>query len=190
MPSRPTTAKRRSKQTLKQKYAKTREDAQLAGIVATSPEGAVRDERVDPKKQSEQRFPTLERVAITQGWAVTEEAKRKIIERLVEPFFEVPQKITVKDSKGDDQEITVPVDRHLLKENAKTLIMADRFQHEVDHPDDKPEISINNQINNTVVSWDNMTQKPVVIDPVEQATKQLPEVKITDEIVEPRPDGA
>lgn len=49
MGSHPTSKARRKRQKLKRKYARLREDAQLADIIETTAEGAVRDERVDPR---------------------------------------------------------------------------------------------------------------------------------------------
>jgi hypothetical protein len=79
-----TTKARRKRQKLKARYSKAREDAQLHGPVETSPEGAVRDERVDPSSQSEQRFPTLVRRAINHGWATPDEKKPQLVDELVE----------------------------------------------------------------------------------------------------------
>lgn len=52
MAGRPSNKQRNRRQKVKARYTKAREDAQLEGIIPTSPEGAVRDERVDPASQS------------------------------------------------------------------------------------------------------------------------------------------
>ena len=127
----PGKTKRKTRQKKRQQYMKLREDLQVAGEIATTPEGAIRDERVDPSTQSEQRIDSLDRAAITKGWAVPEHIKRKVVERLAEPFFEEPQTVTDKDGNL----ISIPPDRYLLKENAKALIAADRQQWERDEPE-------------------------------------------------------
>ena len=53
MSGHPTSKARRKRQKIKRKYARLREDCQLACIIETTPEGAVRDERVPPSAQAE-----------------------------------------------------------------------------------------------------------------------------------------
>lgn len=125
-------SKRKAHQKKRKRYMKLREELQVAGEIATTPEGAIRDERVDPATQSEQRIPSLDRAAVTRGWAVPEHVKRQVIERLAEPFFEGLQ--TVEDKDGN--QIIIPPDRYLLKENAKVLVAADRQQWERDAPEE------------------------------------------------------
>ncbi len=131
MAKHPTGPRRKAKQKLKEKYARVREDAQLGGVIATTPEGAVRPEAVDPASQGEQSLPSLDRGAVRNGWEVPEGVKHKVIERLAEPFFEEGRKVVAKDGTV----LTLPPDRQLLKENAKVLVLADQRQYERDHPE-------------------------------------------------------
>lgn len=95
-----------------------REEAQLQGIIQVSPEGAVRNERVDPLTQSTQEIPSLDRAAVVRGWAVPEEKKQLVVAKLLEPFS------------------SEEADPYLLKENAKVLVQADQRQYERDHPEE------------------------------------------------------
>lgn len=135
MAKHPTGAKRNRKQKVKARYSKAREEAQLSGVIETIPEGAVRDERVNPASQGEQALPALDRRAVREdgvgGWSVPERVKRVVIERLAEPFFEEGR--TVVDKEG--RQVTLPPDRNLLKENAKVLVLADQRQYERDQPE-------------------------------------------------------
>ena len=54
MANHPTSRARGLKQNLKEHYAKVREEAQLQGLIPTTPEGAVRDEKVKPSTQTTQ----------------------------------------------------------------------------------------------------------------------------------------
>lgn len=172
MPSRPTTGKRKSKQRTKEQYAKAREAAQLAGVIPTIPEGAVRDERVDPATQDEQRFPGLDRLAIREGkgWGVNEHIKRKVIETSAEVLFE---KKTYFDTEGNEKEC--PPDRAAQAQAARTLLAAEKMEMELAHADDKPPgINIDNTVN--VVTWDSMAQPPKLQqDPVEKRIEAIVE---------------
>lgn len=141
MASRPTGKSRKSKQKLKQAYAKTREDAQRAGLIPTTPEGAVRPEVVDPESQDSQRFPGLDRLAIQtdgKGWSVPEHVKRKVVEQAAEVLFERRfREVTVTGPDGDSVtvQVEVPPDRRAQSEAARTLLVADQRQHERDDPE-------------------------------------------------------
>lgn len=74
-------AKRKRLQQAKRNYMAQREDAQLAGDIPTTPEGALRDERVPV--QADAPMPELVRLAIQRGWEVSEEGKRKCVADLV-----------------------------------------------------------------------------------------------------------
>jgi hypothetical protein len=113
-----TTRRRNRRQKLKARYAKRREEAQLTGLIPTVPEGAVRNEVVDPRTQSEQRIPSLDWQAIYKGWKVPEEEKPRVIDRLLEPF--------------DDPE----ADFYLLIKNFSALLQADQKQHEREHAEE------------------------------------------------------
>jgi hypothetical protein len=75
---------RKTKQRRLQRYQKLREDLQLCGTIPTTPEGAVKPERVDPSAQGEQRFPTLVRRAINHGWSTPDEKKPGLVDELIE----------------------------------------------------------------------------------------------------------
>jgi len=149
--SKPTTKQRSAKQKLKDRYAHAREDAQLAGLIPTSPEEALKSERVAPNGQGEQAIPSLDRQAITKGWAVPEEKKQLVIKRLLEPFEEEGTVVLTKDGEP----ITLPPDRDLLQKNAKVLIVADQKQFERDHPEEagKANGSTNVGVQVNIVNW-------------------------------------
>lgn len=131
MASHPTSKARNLKQNLKEHYAKVREEAQLHGVIPTTPEGAVRDERVKPSTQTAQDTTALDRAAISQGWRVPEDQKPKVIQRLLD--------------KLDDPEIT-PAAAALV---AGALVKADQIQHERDNPEvakGKSGVVVNNNL--------------------------------------------
>lgn len=141
------------------------------GVLPTTPEGALRDERVDPSTQEDQRIDQLDRDAIRKGWSVPEHAKAKVIERLLEPFWEEP--VTVEDRDGNP--VTIPPDRHLLKENAKVLVMADKSQWERDHPKEAGQARGSVNVSQQVAvgfDWDKLTGEEVV-DPVEAKLREI-----------------
>jgi hypothetical protein len=109
-----TTRRRNRRQKVKARYAKCREEAQLQGLIPTVPAGAVRNEVVDPRTQSEQRLPSLDRRAIYQNWDVPDAEKPRVIDRLSEPFH---------DPEADPRLIVL---------NFRALLLADQRQHEQD----------------------------------------------------------
>lgn len=127
--SRPTTARRNKDQKLREKYAKVREEAQLAGIIPTTPEGAVRDERaksVDPLDG----LPDYVKQALRESWATPASAKPAIIAALLRPFFnEVP--VMTKD--GDL--VYVPASAKTLNELARTILAMDQNQFARENPE-------------------------------------------------------
>lgn len=126
--SRPTTSRRNARQKTKEKYAKAREDAQLQGLIPTTPEGAIRDERahsVDPLEG----LPATVRQALRENWATPAEAKPAIIAALLRPFF---NEVTMIDKDGN--QVTVPPSPKTLNELAKTILSLDQTQYERDHP--------------------------------------------------------
>ncbi len=136
MAKHPTSKNRNKRKRLKVKYSELREEAQLRGLIPTVPEGAIRSEVVDPSTQDEQPQHGILRQAIKGDWSVPDEKKRLIIDKLLEPFEDTSEE----------------VDRYLLKENAKTLILADQRQWERDHPELKKgtEVNVGVQVNNQV----------------------------------------
>lgn len=117
--SKPTTKARNAKQKLKDRYAHAREDAQLAGLIPTTPEEALKDERVPPSAQTEQPLPHLTSEAIRRGWAVPEERKPGLIDELIAIVenHDLPEKVRVSAFNA--------------------LRQADDSQHERDNPTGK-----------------------------------------------------
>ncbi len=122
--------KRNTRQELKKRYAKLREDAQLAGVIPTTTEGALREERVDPRLQGCQQLPAIVREALKENWSTPDSAKPGIIGALLEPFFSTD---IVLDKDGN--QIRVPPNRQQLIELAKVLKLLDQSQWERDHPE-------------------------------------------------------
>ncbi len=163
-----TTKNRRKLQKNKAAFTKAREELQLHGHLETTPEGALKDERVNPADQSEQQIPSLVSQAVRNNWATPDHMKPIIVDAMCEPFL---KRDTVTAPDGTVFE--VPPDRHLLVKNAQVLAMLDKVQYERDHPEDADNsINIDNTVN--VVAWDRMAQPaPQVIDPVEDKLKQI-----------------
>lgn len=172
MPSRPTTPRRKAKQRTKEKYAKAREEAQEKGIIPTTPEGAVRDERVDPRTQDEQRFPGLDRLAIQndgKGWSVPEHVKRKVIEVSAEVLFQAPKTVV---SPVSGEVVEIPPNRFEQMQAAKTLMQADKQQWERDNPEEAGKAAGASETNVQVVELSELLKrakeqrevKPDVID--------------------------
>jgi hypothetical protein len=126
----PTSKAKNRKQKIKKKYAKAREDAQLAGIIPTTPDGAVKNERVQPFAQTlGPALPEIVRQALKDNWATPDSAKPAIIASLLEAFYKDD---IVLDENG--KEVRVKPSRKLLMELAKTLHLLDQTQWERDHP--------------------------------------------------------
>ncbi len=99
-------------------YSAVREEAQLAGIIPTIPEGGVRNEVVDPKTQSKQALPNLIGGAIRKGWAVPEDRKPGLVDELMDI--------------AENEEETAK--NKIAAFNA--LRLADQQQYERDHPEE------------------------------------------------------
>lgn len=138
--SKPTGKGRSRKQTVKDRYAHAREDAQLAGVIPTTPEEALRSERVDPLSQDSQRFPGLDRLAILnegRGWSTPEHVKRKAVEQAAEVLFEkktVFKTVTNPDGTTTTVEVVLPPDRNEQLAAIKVLLLGDQKQYERDNP--------------------------------------------------------
>lgn len=120
-------AKRRSKPTkptgnrkkkIKKRYSAAREEAQLAGVIPTTPDGAVRDERVPPSIQGHQLLPALIAEAIRRGWAVPDGIKPALVDEMVA--------VILDPERSDKAKIAA----------FNALRMADRSQWEQDNPVD------------------------------------------------------
>lgn len=126
---------RNRKQKEKASYSKLREDLQLRGQLPTTPEGAVRDERVDPLSQDSQQFPQLDINAIRNGWAVPEPEKARMVDRLVAIVLEEPrQEVLVVN--GKEVAVTRQPDKNLQVKAFNALQQADQRQYERDNPED------------------------------------------------------
>lgn len=115
--SKPTSKARNHKQEVKQRYSKAREDAQLCGLIPTTPEGAVKPEQVSPGKQEDAPLPNLISQAIRCGWAVPEDRKPELVDELIKIL--------------DDP--NMPAKVKVAAFNA--LRLADQQQYERDHPE-------------------------------------------------------
>lgn len=114
-------SRRLKRQNLMQRFSKLREDAQLAGLIQTTPAEAVKDERVKKEDQTEQPQPKLVEKAIRSGWAVPDEIKPELVKELVD--------IVTDDSEEASDKTKVAAFRALLA--------ADQSQHERDNPQTK-----------------------------------------------------
>src|SRR5262245_24178721 len=77
-------SRQHKRQKARKQYSKAREKAQLLDIIPTVPDGAIRDERVDPSTQSKQLIPSLDQKAVRNGWAVPEHEQPQLVDRLVQ----------------------------------------------------------------------------------------------------------
>lgn len=104
--------RRNKRQGVKAKFAKVREEAQLLGIIETTPEGAVRNEVVDPATQGSQPLPGLVGKAIRNGWATPEHKKAEIVDELIgivtgeetDPFVKVSAARVLQQGDKDQWE--------------------------------------------------------------------------------------
>ena len=116
--SHPSGKRRNARQKLKEQYSKVREDAQLAGIIPTSPEGAIRPEAVPSSVQTAAPMPELIAEAIRKGWAVPEDRKPQLVDELLTII----------------QSVDMPAKVKVAAFNA--LRQADQAQYERDHPEE------------------------------------------------------
>lgn len=114
--SKPTSKARAKKQRTKDRYAHAREDAQLEGLIPTTPEEALKPERVDPSTQGSQSIPELIAQAIRNKWATRDEIKPSLVDEMVAVVLS-------QDMRPKDK---------IAAFNA--LRMADRSQWEQDNP--------------------------------------------------------
>lgn len=106
----------------KKRYMELREELQLAGVIPVEPDGAIRDERVDPDEQGEQSLPALTGEAIRRGWAVPEERKPRLVDELV----------GILDDPEESAKVKVAA--------FNALRQADQAQYERDNPGSKGEL--------------------------------------------------
>jgi len=119
MSSRPTSKARKRRQKLKRRYAMLRESCQLAGTIETTPEGAVRDERVDPRTQSTfiPALPALVRRALRENWPTPDSNKPGIVDSLIEACYDPD---------------TNPM---MLVKCVRVLLLCEQTQSALDHPE-------------------------------------------------------
>lgn len=101
----------------------------MSGLIPTVPEGAIRNERTysaDPLEN----LPELVRMALRNNWATPDEAKRVILGRLLDPFFNDQ---TIIDRSGNL--VKVPTSPELLNKLARTIMELDQRQFERDNPE-------------------------------------------------------
>lgn len=113
----PTGKVKNRKKKIKERYSSAREEAQLADIIPTTPDGAVRDERVPASAQGSQPLSELVAEAIRKGWNVDEAKKPGLVAEMV---------AIVMDG-------TMSAKAKVAAFNA--LRLADKDQYERDHPD-------------------------------------------------------
>lgn len=172
MPKHSTNSNRNKRSKLKKQYSKLREDAQLHGIIPTTPEGAVHPEKVASETQGEQDTTNIDRKAVKQGWAVPEEKKALVVMRLLEPFEKSGKTVTKEGVEIDT------TDHNLLAKNARTLLIADQRQYERDHPNEAgiakgaSNTSNTNAVQiNTAINWSGVLSE----------IKSADDVKVIDE---------
>ena len=163
MASHPTSKRRRKKQELKERYAKVREDAQLADIIPTTPEGAVRNEVVQTGNAV---LPEIVREALRNNWATPDSAKPAIVANLLEPFFAERE----LDALGKP----VPPNRAQLIECAKVLRLLDQTQFERENPEAAGQAKggLNISLENTLQATATMRESLGDVDSIMELTKQ------------------
>lgn len=159
--SHPTSKRRKQKQLLKARYAKVREEAQLADIIPTTPEGAVRNEVVCGNAI----LPDIVRQALRENWATPDVAKPAIVANLLEPFF-MEREIDPNTGKP------IPPNRAQLLECAKVLRMLDQTQHERDNPNEAGNGNITISLQNTLQATATMRESLTDVDRVMDLTRQ------------------
>lgn len=170
MASHPTNKRRKDKQRLKERYAKVREDAQLADIIPTTPEGAVRNEVSVGNAQ----LPEVVRQAIRENWATPDAAKPAIIANLLEPFFMDRE---IDPNTGQP----IPPNRAQLIELAKVLRLLDQTQHERDNPEASRSGGINITLQNTLQATATMRESLGDADAVMELTERCFEVPASED---------
>lgn len=172
--SKPTTSRRSQKQHLKDRYAHAREDAQLAGLIPTVPEEALKSERVDPSRQGIQETLGIDRKAIRNGWQVPEEKKIEVIDRLVDK---------VLDDGASAAEKAMC---------ANAVLKADQMQWERDHPEEsgkaKGGVNINNENKVQVIDW-NALPPATLSDPCEEKIREGERLLREREVSAPSGEG-
>lgn len=167
--SKPTSSRRAERQEIKERYSKAREDAQLAGLIPTSPEEAIGDrERRNPATEFDPALPDVVRQALKEGWAVPDSAKPHIVAALLEPFFK-DEVVFDEDGKAHH----VKPSKKLLNELAKTLRTLDQTQFERDHPEEAAKAKGGGHTTNVNVLQQNMDMAAMIKEMVERGQAGL-----------------
>ena len=168
MSKHPTNSRRGKRQKLKEQYSKLREEAQLAGLVHTTPEGAVRDEQVNTAGMVSAgcaQLPQVIRQALRENWATPDAAKPAIVANLLEPFF-------ANRELGPDGK-PLPPNRAQMIELAKVLRLLDQTQFERDHPEEAGTAKGGNiSLNNTLAATQTMRESLEDVDRIMALTQQ------------------
>ena len=146
--SRPTGKARTARQKLKDRYAHAREDAQLAGLIPTTPEEALKPEAVPSSVQTAAPMPELIAEAIRKGWAVPEDRKPGLVDELL----------------GIIQSVDMPAKVKVAAFNA--LRQADQAQYERDHPEEAAKAKSKGTTIHGNVIQNNMTTAGAIRDMV------------------------
>lgn len=117
----PTSKAKHRKKKVKVRYSKAREDAQLEGVIPTTPDGAVKPERVPSSVQSEgtagaMQTAQLVAIAIRNGWEVPKNSRQQFVDELSRVVLDPD----------------MPAKAKIAAFNAMRL--ADKDQWERDHP--------------------------------------------------------
>ena len=115
--SKPTSKARSRRQKTKDRYAHAREDAQLEGLIPTTPEEALKSERVPACAQGSQPMSELVAQAIRKGWNVDEAKKPGLVAEMVAIVMDTEMSAKAKVAAFN------------------ALRLADKDQYERDHPD-------------------------------------------------------
>lgn len=116
----PTKPAAHRKKKVKARYAKAREEAQLAGVIPTTPDGAVHEERVPLCAQSEDSKMTavLVSLAIRNGWEVPKRERERFVDELASILTNAEMSPKMKVAAFN------------------ALRLADKDQWERDHPEE------------------------------------------------------
>lgn len=152
-------SRRLKRQNLMKRFSRLREDAQLAGLIQTTPAEAVRDEVV---KTADQPQPKLIERAIKSGWAVPDEIKPELVAELTA--------IVTDESEEASDKTKVAAFRALLA--------ADQAQHERDNPQTKNNKStVNVSVQTNIAAVDVLRQSMrTVEDTTPQTQTQTPQI--------------
>lgn len=147
--SKPTSKARTRKQTTKDRYAHAREDAQLEGLIPTTPEEALKSEQVNPVLQGDGAsvlLPKLALQAIREGWATLPAEAAEVVQELISvvrnPDYKVKDRISA----------------------ANALRLMDQMQWERDHPEEAAKAKANVKVGVSVGVQNNIRNGDVFSD--------------------------